>query len=198
MRLHAALEDLLSGRTAVKVLRTLVTSEERGWTGRELATVARSSAPQTVEILKRFERIGLVWRSTVGRAHVWHLTSDHALVDPIRTMFDFEKDLPDQFVRELRSELKRLPLRRATLFGSIARGTETDDSDADLYLEPRNPVSESHVQAKLTPLVIRFIKHYGVVLSPIIGSASNKTRLRNPSLMKAIEGEGIELLGEVT
>ena len=166
MRLHTPLEDLLTTRTGLRVLRVLVLSPERPWTGRELATAAASSPPQTLKALKQLERIGLVRRITAGRAHLWHLTEDHVLASPLRSLFSFEASLPELFLRELRAALKSLPLQRAILFGSVARGTETGDSDVDLYLELNDFGSEEGVQAALTPIVVKFIRRYGIVLSP--------------------------------
>lgn len=197
MRLHTPLEDLLSTRTALRVLRVLVSAPDRTWTGRELAAAARSSPPQTLVFLKQLERLGVVWRVTAGRAHVWRLTAEHVLVRPLRSLFAFEESLPELFLAELRSALRHLPLRRATLFGSLARGTATSESDVDLYLELAAAASEEEVQAQLTPIVVRFIHRYGVVLSPIFYWTELKRHPPNPGLMTAIEHDGVPLLGEV-
>jgi predicted nucleotidyltransferase len=196
MRLHTALEDLLSTRTGLRVLRALVSAPDRSWTGRELATAATASPPQTLEALKRFERLGLVSRCTAGRAHLWRLTAEHVLVGPLRSLVAFEESLPGRFLHDLRAALKHLPLRRAILFGSVARGTETPDSDVDLYLELADSASEEEVQARLTPIVVRFIRRYGVVLSPMIHSTRTARHPPNPELRRAIEHEGIPLLEE--
>jgi predicted nucleotidyltransferase len=196
MRLHRGLDSVLSTRTSLRVLRALVAVPDRTWTGRELSSVARSSPPQTQEALKQLERLGIVWRATAGKAHLWHLTPEHILVGPLQSLFAFEADLPQSFLDELRSALQRLPLRRATLFGSVARGTETLDSDVDLYLELADPASEDEVQAQLTPIVARFIRRYGVVLSPIVRSSRTRRPYRNPELMQALERDGVPLVGE--
>ncbi len=196
MRLHRVLEDLLSIPTGLRVLRILVRFPGRTWTGRELATAAGSSPPQTLKALKRLEHVGMTWRTTVGRAHLWQLVSEHVLVEPVRSLFSFESKLPEGFQEELRSALKGLPLRKAVLFGSVARGTETNDSDVDLYLELRGSVSDEEIQAALTPIAVRFIHRYGAVLSPIIYSRRAVRNPPNPALLTAIEREGVSLLEE--
>ncbi len=196
MRLHAPFEELLTSRSRLRVLRLLVSSPERSWTGSELARAAATSPPQAIEALRQLERIGLAQRATAGRAHLWHLTADHVLANPFRSLFSFEASLPERFVRELRAAMETLPLRRAILFGSVARGTETSESDVDLFLELNDTASEEGVQAALTPIVVRLIRRYGLVLSPILRSARAAGRPPNPDLMKTIEREGIPLVGE--
>ncbi|MCI4351816.1 MAG: nucleotidyltransferase domain-containing protein [Thermoplasmata archaeon] len=197
MRVHAALEEVFSTRTGLRVLRILVSFPDQAWTGRELAAAATSSPPQTLKALKQLERIGLVGRVTAGRAHVWRLTKEHVLLGPVRSLFSFEAGLPEVFLHELRSALKHLPLRRAALFGSFARRTESSDSDVDLYLELNDSATEEVVQAALSPLVVTFIRRYGVVLSPILYSTRTAREPPNPALMKSIEQEGVQLLGKV-
>ena len=197
MRLHAALEDVFSTRTGLRVLRILVSFPDRTWTGRELATAANSSPPQTLQALKQLELAGLVGRVTAGRAHLWHLAREHVLVSAVRSLFAFEAGLPDAFLHDLRAALKPLPLLRATLFGSVARRTETGDSDVDLYLELDDSATEEKVQAALTPIVVAFIRKYGLVLSPILHSTRTTRGPPNPDLMRSIEQEGVQLLEEV-
>jgi hypothetical protein len=197
MRLHQTLDELLSTPTCLRLLRILVRSPERAWTGRELAQAARASPPQTLNALKQFEHLGVVWRVTAGRAHLWRLVSEHVLVKPVRSLLSFEEELPERFLRELRSAVGPLPVRRATLFGSMARGTETSDSDADLYLELSDSGSEEAVQTALTPIVVRFIHRFGVVLSPIVYPSGAPRDLTDRGLKSAIDREGIDLLNGV-
>lgn len=48
---------------------------------------------------------------------------------------DFERKLP-----QLRSCLSRQPINRVWIFGSFARGEETEESDVDLLVEYRSDV----------------------------------------------------------
>jgi predicted nucleotidyltransferase len=194
MQLHTPLDEVLTTRTGLRVLRVLLSALDRTWTGTELATSAGSSPPQALEALKRLERIGLVRRTTAGRAHLWSLVSEHVLATPLRSLLSLEAGLPELFLRDIREALEPLPLRRALLFGSVARRTETNDSDVDLLLELNHAASEEAVQTALTPIVMRFIRRYGVVLTPILYSRHVAAHPPNPGLMRAIERDGISLL----
>jgi predicted nucleotidyltransferase len=196
MRLHDIFSDVFSRPTRVQVVRTLIRSAGGGGTGRELARAAGCSAPQAIEALQQFEALGLVTRQVVGRAHNWKLVEDHVLVDPLRALFSFESKLPERFRDDLRKEFSRLPIQGATLFGSIARGSETNASDADLYLRIGRSSDEEKVQKALTPITMRFIRKYGTAISALIHSDEDAKKPANPGLMVKIREEGIPVVPE--
>jgi predicted nucleotidyltransferase len=196
MRLHDTFSDVPSSPTRVRVVRTLVRGAGRGWTGRELARTAGCSAPQAIQALQQLEVLGLVTRQVVGRAHNWKLVEDHVLVDPLRALFSFESELPERFRDDLTKEFSRLPIQSATLFGSIARGSETNASDADLYLRISRSSDEEKIQKALTPITMRFIRKYGTAISILIHSDEDAKKPANPSLMVTIREEGIPVVPE--
>lgn len=194
MRLHGVITDLLGSPARVKVVRALVRAGSVGLTGREVARVASCSAPQAVQALRDLEGLGLVSRKVVGKAHHWTLVEEHVLVEPTRALFEVESDLPDRFRRDLRDDLKSLPVRSATLFGSIARGSETNESDADVYFELGNSADEEALQRALTPIVKRFIRRYGTVISPFIRTGGATLKVPIPGILRAIREQGIPLV----
>lgn len=196
MRLHQVLGELLGVPARVKVLRALIRPRGAQWTGREMARAAGCSAPQAMKALLQFERLGLVSRRTVGRAHLWKFDEEHVLGEPIRSLFTFESELPNRFQRDLEKELRGLPIRSARLFGSVARGTETNDSDVDLYLELGASGSEEELQRALTGVMLRFIRKYGTVISPFIHSKRDVKKPSNPALLSEIREQGISLIGQ--
>ncbi len=195
MRLHRVLDQLFCSRVMTRTIRTLLRSGSSEWTGRELARASACSPPQTIRALNELENLGLVGKRVVGRAHVWHLDQEHVLVGVLRSLFTFEAELPTKFQLELKQALRGLPIQTVTLFGSVARGTETDQSDADLYIELSPRASEEEVQAALTPITIQFIRRFGTVISPLIHANPEGASPKNSHLRQAIREEGILILG---
>lgn len=195
MRLHHALDSLFTSPVMLRTTRALVQSGPVDRTGRELARAASASAPQTIKALNELERIGLVSKRVVGRSHVWRLDEEHVMIEALRRLFAFEAGLPARFEAELKESLRRLPVQEVILFGSVARGTESDESDADLYVVLSRKASHDDVQAALTPITVRFIRRYGTVISPLIHTASESSEPRNPELMRTIREEGIPIVG---
>lgn len=195
MRLHHALDGVLTSPVMLRTARALVQSGSQERTGRELARGAGASAPQTIRALNEFEKVGLVRKRVIGRSHVWRLNEEHVLTEALRRLFKFESGLPARFRFDLKESMNRLPVQEAILFGSVARGTESDASDADLYMVLSRKASEDDVQAALTPITVRFIQRYGTVISPLIHTATESSEPRNPALMRAIRKEGIPIVG---
>lgn len=197
MRLHHALESLFTSPVTLRTARAVVQSGPLERTGRELARAAAASAPQTIKALTEFERIGLVTKRVVGRSHVWQLNQKHVLTEALRNLFKFEAELPARFQSDLTEAMSHLPVQEVILFGSVARGTESDFSDADLYVVLSRKGSHDALQEALTPVTVHFIQRYGTVISPLIYTATEASEPRSPGLMRSIRREGIPIVGGV-
>lgn len=79
------------------------------------------------EALKVLVRLGLVETHTIGRAGVHTINEGHAFVAPLRALVDPIAALQGAIGEVIDSEV-----RAVILFGSIARGQPSADSDVDL------------------------------------------------------------------
>jgi predicted nucleotidyltransferase len=79
------------------------------------------------EALKSLTKLGLVETQTIGRAGVHTINEEHASVAPLRTLLD-----PVAALRDAVSAVTDGDVQAVLLFGSIARGEATPDSDIDL------------------------------------------------------------------
>lgn len=112
--------------------------------GAVLATLLRTDAPMTgrqiygllrddyslwtvQEALKSLTNLGVVESQTIGRAGVHKVNQDHASVAPLRALLD-----PVAALREAVMSVTSGEVQAVLLFGSIARGEATPDSDIDL------------------------------------------------------------------
>jgi predicted nucleotidyltransferase len=77
--------------------------------------------------LKALERLGLVRSRTVGRAGVHTINEEHAAIPPLRALVD-----PIHTLKEVIERAIDPKVQAVLLFGSIARGEATVDSDVDL------------------------------------------------------------------
>ncbi len=195
MRLHNPLDQLLSTGGKVRVLRVLLRDPGRGWTGRGLAAAARVSTPQSIASLRDLEGAGVVQRRVVGRAHEWRLIQENALVGTLTGLYATERDLPLQLEQELTKSLKDLGVRRAVLFGSVARGEETDQSDIDLFIEVMSDSDRDAVEDQLTPLFLEIHRRFGLSLSPYVLTRRELAQPPNPALIRSVAREGRVLVG---
>lgn len=79
------------------------------------------------ETLKSLTKLGLTETQTIGRASVHTINEEHASVAPLRILLD-----PVAALRDAVSAVTDGDVQAVLLFGSIARGEATPDSDIDL------------------------------------------------------------------
>jgi predicted nucleotidyltransferase len=77
--------------------------------------------------LKSLTKLGLAETQTIGRAGVHTINEEHASVAPLRALLD-----PVAALREVVNAVTDGDVQAVLLFGSIARGEATPDSDIDL------------------------------------------------------------------
>ena len=191
MRFRTAIEDLLGNQIRVRLLRILTRFPDRGFTGRELAQACHSSPSQTNQVLEWLRDSGLLFSELVGRAHVWRLETDHVLAAPFATLFRTERELLNGLTDELKALVDGLPVRRATIFGSVARGDERMTSDIDLLVEVDSDRAKEKVAVALSAASERFAKRFGNSLSAMVVARGPKRKPPNPALQANIERDGI-------
>ena len=185
------LDLVLSPAASLRALRALFREPNVEFTGRSLARRAGTSPPQTSAALRRLESVGLVRRKVTGRADTWALVRDHALIPVLAGLFDSERNLVPRLRRELQGELKRLGVKNAVVFGSVARGEATIDSDIDLFVEVPTIEDATRLRDALPDVQLRFLTKYATVISPLILATSQVRRPSNPLLLESIRRDAV-------
>jgi predicted nucleotidyltransferase len=160
-----------------------------------MATLARTSPPQANRALADLEALGLVRKRRAGAAMLWRLRAENILIPPIRALFECERSLREDLVETIRSGLPESGVRRAILFGSVARHKEQTGSDLDLFVEVSTEHEKERVRTELDNLGTRLYQRFGIPVSLLIYSENEVKRPRNPRLLKNIEAEGIVVRG---
>lgn len=194
MQFRDALNPMLGSPTKLGLLRTLFASPGRSWTGRELAKAAAVSSAQTARDLRDLSDTSLVTRTVVGKAYSWRLNSSHVLGPALAELFAHEADLRSQLLHDLSEGLRPVAIEKARLFGSIPRGDERADSDVDLYLEVRDAKDRSRAEEAIDNVRSRLWDRFGNPVSALIYTRAEASHPRNPSLLRAIEEEGLDVL----
>ncbi len=189
------MDDALSSHARVKCLRMLSRFPAKEFTGREMAALARTSPPQAIQALGDLENLGLVRMRRAGAAMLWQLRAENVMVSAIQSLFERERTLRDDVVQTIGSELPKVGVSRALLYGSVARKEEQAGSDIDLYIEVANEKAKETLRPALDRLGTTVFQRYGVPLSILIYSHAEVRRPRNPRLLRDIESEGIVVRG---
>ena len=193
MRFHNQLDDLLGHRVRLRILRILSRSGDRGLTGRELARMCNASSSQTTASLQELENSGLILREVVGRAHVWRMAEGHALAPVVKALFRAEAESLTALKTDIEAVIRILPVHRALLFGSVARGDERATSDVDLLVVVQSRADKDQVREALSVASIDFANKFGNPLSSLVVDEKQMRSPTNPSLLANIDRDGIEL-----
>ena len=189
-----ALDPALGSTTKVRLLRQLLRSPARQWTGRELARAAGVSTAQAARDLKDLLDVGVVGRQVHGRSFAWSWRQKHALSSGLASLFSLESDLRANLETEIARELLGLPIQRALLFGSVANGDERADSDVDIFVQVRSQSDKARVEDALEKVRERVWSRFGNPVSSLVYTSAEVARPRNPDLLREIEREGLPLL----
>jgi|HubBroStandDraft_4_1064222.scaffolds.fasta_scaffold71822_2 predicted nucleotidyltransferase/biotin operon repressor len=193
MRFRRPLTELLGSPIRVDLLRVISRARGEALSGRELARRASASPSQVNEHLRYLEAQGLVRSQTLGRVHAWSLSPEHVLADSLQQLFEMEPAIFNQLRSKLEATLRPLPIERAILFGSVARGDERPESDIDLFIETRGQAEKEQVAEALSRASQEFALRFGNPLSNLILTHAEVKRKSNPELLQTIEREGLRL-----
>ncbi|MHB8896482.1 MAG: nucleotidyltransferase domain-containing protein [Candidatus Geothermincolia bacterium] len=167
-----------------------------GSTGRQLAGLVGYSHTHTMAALDDLELQGLVTRRYAGNAHVFSINEENAVVtDILIPAFLFESNLLDALADMFYQGLGQ-KLVSVTLFGSVARGEESPDSDVDLLLVMKDEAHKEKAELKALAIGSVASRRFGAPISPIVVTQSeydSKVK-RKRGFWKEIPTEGRRLL----
>lgn len=193
MQLVAPLDQILRGRSHVRVLRALhQLPAGLPASAREIARRAGISHPTASKVLASLADQGLVARARAARATAFELRRRHAATEQLATLFEWEDRLLQELVTFLRAELLRhapSSVTAAYLFGSAADGGMTATSDIDVAVLHIASQTEN-VTVAMEEVGEHVRERFGNPLSFLLASTPRKDSL----LWRQILHEGIPIL----
>lgn len=108
MRFINYLEDILSTKSDIKILRTLIRYPAKEFNESELAEVAGVGQKTVNRAMPKYVNYGILGVRSVGKANVYTLDADHYIVKQLQLLFDAERRSKE----ELKSWLKKIILWR--------------------------------------------------------------------------------------
>jgi len=124
------LARLLSSRTRAEIFRLLFGMEKRSLHLREIERLSGLSTGTLRQELNRLKEIGLVVAEKDGNRKCYQSNRSHALYPDVHRLVLKTVGLADV----LRDALDDPAVKCALVFGSVAKGEETADSDVDVLI----------------------------------------------------------------
>ncbi len=153
---------------------------------REIARAVGLSHVAVSTVLADMKSVNFLRKSRIGNVNVWSLNENSYAYKHANDLQSLAKDPPLLHLkRDLESDLgKDSRIKKLVLFGSIAEGTEKENSDIDIFIMVDNEENRKGVLVKVANISERYNELYGNKISPfVLTQRENKSK----SLMNNIE-----------
>jgi len=197
MIFHNLLEQLMGSEAKVKILKTFLQYPGKVFSGRELAKISGVSKTRTAEILQDLEKNNVLTKQKIGKSYGWSLNQESVLVSHLKQgIAQFDKKILEDLKNDIKKYFSLVKgISKLVLFGSVARGSESYNSDIDLFLLLMETKSKKIVKQKIDELNMVTLKKYGNPVSVIFYTEKEFGNNRfNRDLKKKIEEEGLVLI----
>ena len=151
--LRYPLTSILGSAGNVRVLRALV-SDRAPQSAPQLARVSGLTSHGARLVLDTLARQQLVIVHGSGRTQLYGLNPSHPFTVALTGLFQEEQQRWDALLTSIRDTLARqgTAVSAAWLYGSVARGEDSPDSDLDVVLLVRSQTVADQVREELMPL----------------------------------------------
>lgn len=193
MQQPGGLADALFTRTQQRVLGLLFGQPERRFTQRELIVLAASGSGAVQRELTKLVDSALVSVAVNGKQKHYQANRGAPVFDELHGIVTKTFGIPGEVAAALRPLSSQIAF--ATLYGSVAAGSETAASDVDVLV-----VSDSLTLEELFRALARAEKALGRRISPTLYTReelARRMRERQPFIAKVLAGKHIVLFGEL-
>jgi predicted nucleotidyltransferase len=186
----STLAELFPNPTLVKVLSLFLLHPEKEFYQRGIAETTGNALVQVQRALKRIERTGLVTKTKRGNIVYYKADRMHPAFEDLKRVFLKTVALGDVLREALVPLADKVKL--AFIFGSLAQGRETAQSDIDLFLVGELSLRET------TKLLASVVSELGREFNPVVYPSEEfkkKARENHHFITEVIKGPKIWLIG---
>ena len=205
--LSTPLDDLLGTRSRVAVIRTLARAPE-SLSGREIARRGRMSPQAALDAIRALIALGLIEGRIITTSQSLYSLNRTTLIyrGLIESLVEGERSWTSTLLHALRRYVEQVAARSeggilwAGLFGSVARGSDTPDSDIDVAIVAESATCAADLRDANAELVERVSTEIGRRVSTIVLPLEQLTRLRDAGdpLVGALQKDSRQLHGDRT
>ena len=195
MKLTGVIETAFGSQARVAILRRLA-AVSQPMSARQLAELTGLSHRGVIQAIAPLVEAGMITRRQAGRAHQYQLSRKNiAVAEVILPVLNkeagFRDDLSDELAEFFVSDTLSL-----VLFGSFARGEESNTSDVDVLAIARTESKKKKVEKTGEAMAVEFRKKYSAPLSLYCLTREELSSRSQIALIKRVRHEGILLSGK--
>jgi len=124
------LKRLFPSRARIKILELLIFNPEKEFHLREISRQVKITPTYVKKELQNLKELNLILESKKGNLNLFQINKNSLLFTELRNIFT----KTEYFEELIKKDLKGLRIDFAFIFGSFAKGIESEDSDIDLFV----------------------------------------------------------------
>lgn len=170
------LDYILGSRLKVRVLRSLI-DLQKPVSGRHAGRLASVSQKATAA-LDELTKLGIINKTESTGQNLYSVNREHYLAEPLSVLFRTEEKKLAHIQDRLGQALASRPgVLVGAIFGSVARGTASPDSDLDVLVVIDSPRISDDVRDALIEQGDKLNVSYGSRISPVVFTADEWRKL---------------------
>jgi len=190
--------NILSSKTKRKIVDFML-NHTASMSEREIASILKVSHMSVNRTMRQLAKLNLVNYTAVGKAHIWKINRK-SYTYKILSQAGKNGLVISVPLENLKTTLiKHIPkalVKRITLFGSIAKGTEKTNSDIDIFVVANNAAAKDKLEPYIERLMNTCLETYGNRLAPYILTKQELKTKKNLAIINEIS-KGIDLLPKI-
>lgn len=123
------LEQLFTSKTRIRILSLLMFNQDNEYHLREIARLIKISPKYVGKELEKLLKINLVNKYEKGNMNIYSINKSNVILNELKQIFIKTDYLGELIRKELKDKVKY-----AFIYGSFAKGEETESSDIDLFV----------------------------------------------------------------
>jgi len=191
MKFHNILEEMLSSKVKIAILRLICHNPEKKFSGREIARLLNLSSSRCLEVLELLHKNGVVNRGMIGKTSQWGINKESIVVNEVSNMMNMEKRIYEELKSRIYETLiKEKSILKVMLYGAVARKKEKPESDIDVFILVKTKKDKEIATELVRKLNNYLLPRYGNVISKSIYSEREWKDMGRTKIFKKIESEG--------
>lgn len=194
MKFNFSPVEVINSKLKMKIV-TFLLEHQAAMSERELASVLNVSHMSINRMMKQLADINFVNYVTIGKAHLWKVNhGSYAfkfLSQLIEDISNIKEPLED-LKKTIMEHLSVATVKKIVLFGSVAKGLESENSDIDIFILVGNLKAKKQVEPFIENLSNKCFDLYGNRLAPYILTVHEYKQRKNLSVIQEIN-QGIQI-----
>jgi len=194
MKFNFSLLQALNSNIKVRTIKFLL-NHEASMSEREVASILKISHMSVNRTLRELANLNFVNYLTVGKAHLWKVNRKSYAFKALSRLIEGVSIISEPLDDLMRVLLRNLPktlVKKAVLFGSMAKGKERADSDIDIFILAKTSRGKRALESRMEALSNLCLELYGNRLAPYILTEHEMKQKKSLPLISEIN-EGIEI-----